>query len=189
MTRAAGRLIYVVGASGAGKDSILNGARRRLPARLAVVFAHRYITRPAAAGDENHISLSRAEFDLRATRDLFALRWEANGLHYGVGREIDAWMAAGVGVVVNGSRAALTLAVRRYPGVVPVAVAAPVETLRARLTARGRESPERIEERLSRAAAFDVSHPDLRVIRNDGPLERAVEAFLGILSRPAGIGG
>jgi ribose 1,5-bisphosphokinase len=176
-----GRLIYVVGPSGAGKDSILNGARSRLPVRAPLVFAHRYITRPVDAGGENHVALSQAEFALRRDRGLFALHWEGNGLFYGVGREVDAWMAAGLTVVVNGSREYLDEAARRYPSLLPLAVTVPSSVLRQRLVARGRETPERIEERLARAAAFSVSHPNLRIIRNDGPLDRAVDAFLALV--------
>jgi ribose 1,5-bisphosphokinase len=44
------RLFYVIGASGAGKDTLLRYARVRVGGSGGVVFAHRYITRPAAAG-------------------------------------------------------------------------------------------------------------------------------------------
>ncbi len=55
-----GRLFYVVGASGAGKDSLIEYARNALGSRDAVVFAHRYITRPPTARGENHVALSAA---------------------------------------------------------------------------------------------------------------------------------
>ena len=54
------RLVYLMGASGAGKDSLLDALRHDLPPNLMV--AHRYITRPANAGSENHIALSQHEF-------------------------------------------------------------------------------------------------------------------------------
>ena len=80
-----GRLFYVVGASGAGKDTLIAYARNALPVANAVVFAHRYITRPAHVGGENHIALSDAEFSVRETNGLFAMSWESNGLRYGIG--------------------------------------------------------------------------------------------------------
>ena len=55
-----GTLFYVVGASGAGKDSLLAYARAALGGGTPVFFAHRYITRPAEAGGENHVALSKA---------------------------------------------------------------------------------------------------------------------------------
>lgn len=45
-----GALVYVMGPSGAGKDSVLNRARAMLSADLPILFAHRYITRPADSG-------------------------------------------------------------------------------------------------------------------------------------------
>ena len=99
-----GKLIWLMGASGSGKDSLLTELRQREQTQLLV--AHRYITRAASAGSENHIALSEQEFFTRAGQNLLALSWHANGLYYGVGVEIDLWLHAGFDVVVNGSRAA-----------------------------------------------------------------------------------
>ena len=98
-----GKLIWLMGASGSGKDSLLTELRQREQTQLLV--AHRYITRAASAGSENHIALSEQEFFTRAGQNLLALSWHANGLYYGVGVEIDLWLHAGFDVVVNGSRA------------------------------------------------------------------------------------
>ena len=76
-----GKLIWLVGASGSGKDSLLAALRQRENAQLLV--AHRYITRPFNAGSENHIALSKQEFFNRAERQLFALSWHANNNYYG----------------------------------------------------------------------------------------------------------
>lgn len=100
-----GKLIWLMGASGSGKDSLLTELRQREQTQLLV--AHRYITRAASAGSENHIALSEQEFFTRAGQNLLALSWHANGLYYGVGVEIDLWLHAGFDVVVNGSRAHL----------------------------------------------------------------------------------
>ena len=51
-----GRLIWLMGPSGSGKDSLLSALRQREHSQLLV--AHRYITRDANAGSENHIALS-----------------------------------------------------------------------------------------------------------------------------------
>ena len=89
----AGALVYVMGPSGAGKDSVLERARALLSADLPIAFAHRYITRPADVGGENHVALSRAEFALRRAHGLFAFHWHAHGNDYGIGQEIHAWRA------------------------------------------------------------------------------------------------
>lgn len=177
-----GQLFCVVGASGAGKDTLLGYARARLAGVAPVFFAHRYITRPAAAGGENHVELSTAEFERRLGLGAFALHWDSHGFRYGIGREIDLWMQAGASVVMNGSRAHLPEAARRYPDlrVVLVEVSAPI--LRARLEARGREGPAAIEERVARAAEFTVCHGNVVRVRNDGPVEEAGEALAAILA-------
>ncbi|SJE75466.1 ribose 1,5-bisphosphokinase [Shigella sonnei] len=87
-----GKLIWLMGPSGSGKDSLL--AELRLREQTQLLVAHRYITRDASAGSENHIALSEQEFFTRAGQNLLALSWHANGLYYGVGVEIDLWLHA-----------------------------------------------------------------------------------------------
>ena len=67
----AGRLVYVVGPSGAGKDSIIAYARERLGANCHV-FARRHITRPADSGGEDHIAISQADFERDRAAGRFA---------------------------------------------------------------------------------------------------------------------
>jgi ribose 1,5-bisphosphokinase len=176
----AGRLIYVMGPSGAGKDSVIASARRMAdPARLAV--AHRYITRPPRIDAENHVALSETEFAARRRAGWFALCWNSHGLGYGIGREIDLWLASGTTVLVNGSRAYLAEAVVRYPDLLPVLVTAAPEIRRSRLLARERESTTEIAARLDRRIAAVPDHPELVTIDNDGALEKAGQALLTCL--------
>lgn len=176
------RIFYVMGASGVGKDALLGYARARAAGGGRVVFAHRYITRPANAGGENHVALSAAEFADRLSRGCFAVWWEAHGLRYGVGREVLHWSEQGLDVVVNGSRAALAAARRALPGLVPVLVEASEAAVRRRLAARGRETAAAIEARLSRARLAIGDHePGVVRIRNEGALELAGERLVALL--------
>src|ERR1700743_1789192 len=147
-----GRLIYVMGPSGAGKDSLLHFARDQV-AGAPVVFAHRYITR-SAGSNENHIALTLDEFEVRSALGLFALEWASHALRYGIGIELDAWLARGCTVVVNGSRQYLQHALVRYPRAEVVHVSAAPHILEARLGARARESTEQVAARLARRAPF-----------------------------------
>ncbi|KZE31687.1 phosphonate metabolism protein/1,5-bisphosphokinase (PRPP-forming) PhnN [Crenobacter luteus] len=174
------RLWYVVGPSGAGKDTLINLARARL-AGSTTLFAHRYITRPADAGGENHVALSPAEFDAREAGGCFALTWRRHALAYGVGVEVEAWLAAGFDVVVNGSRAALPAARARFPSLVPVFVTASPAVLAQRLARRGREDAAAIAQRLAEAGAF-TPPDDARVIVNDGVPEAGGDALLRLLA-------
>jgi ribose 1,5-bisphosphokinase len=176
------RLIYVVGPSGAGKDTLLGFARERL-AGSWVMFAHRYITRAPDAGAENHIALTPEEFARRAQQGLFALEWQSHQMRYGVGIEIDAWLAAGCTVVVNGSRAYLSEARERYPSLQPVLVDAAPEVRAMRLSSRGRETAEQVRARLVRQPSFDFPSGDVIRIENSGLLADAGAALIDVLTR------
>lgn len=177
----AARLFYVIGPSGAGKDSLMGHARQTLDG-APVAFAHRYVTRPANAGGENHVALTEAEFRVREAAGCFAMVWRSHGLAYGVGMEIRDWMARGLSVVVNGSRGYLPQAAADFPDtLVPIAITVQPAILRDRLERRGRETAAEIEERLSGAAAFRVDHPRLVTIDNSGALEEAGARLVGLL--------
>lgn len=179
------KLIYIMGPSGCGKDSLMAEARLRLPAEAPVIFAHRYITRPADAGGENHVALSRDEFELRLSRGLFALSWESHGFAYGIGREIDIWMEAGLCVVVNGSREALSRVAMAYPELLPVLVDVPEEILRQRLGSRGREDAGEINARLARARMAVTETPALVRFDNSGPLAERGQALAELILETA----
>lgn len=175
-------LFYVMGPSGAGKDSVLARARALLPADTSVVFAHRYITRPPDASGENHVALSVAEFAMRRAHGLFAFHWQAHGNHYGIGREIHAWRKAGLTVVVSGSREHFQDVAGVDPETYPVLITAPIELLRNRLAARGREDQAAAARRLERSDAYDVHDPRLITITNDGPVDDAARMLVTALA-------
>lgn len=181
-------LVYVMGPSGSGKDSLLRQAREALvacPEGLAsLCFAHRYITRSARADAENHIALSPAEFEARCRAGLFALHWRSHGLDYGIGLEVEQWLARGMTVVVNGSRAHLATARERFPQLKPVLVTVSLETQRQRLLARGREGAAAVEARLARSAALGfVPEDGTALISNEGALPEATQRLLQMLGQ------
>jgi ribose 1,5-bisphosphokinase len=175
------RLIYLMGPSGSGKDSLLAHARARLAGEAGVVFAHRYITRPADAGGENHVALSKEEFLVRRNASLFALDWESHGLCYGIGLELNLWLAKGSTVVVNGSREYLGEARRRYAELLPVAVTVNTQTLQRRLLTRGREDAEAIARRLRRLQDLPLSGWNVETIDNNGPLSQGGDALVALI--------
>ncbi|MDN7673414.1 phosphonate metabolism protein/1,5-bisphosphokinase (PRPP-forming) PhnN [Burkholderia oklahomensis] len=176
-----GALVYLMGASGSGKDSVLAWIAARLTASDRVRIARRYITRDSGA-TEASIALSDAEFARRAAVGCFAMQWRSHGLSYGVGTEIDAWIAAGHVVLVNGSRAYLPHASARYPRLIAVELVVSPDILAARLSQRGREDAAQIAARVARAQqAFAV--PDdctLIRIRNDTTLDASASALLAL---------
>ncbi len=173
-------LLAVVGPSGAGKDSLLAHARAMLQDDPQVRFVRRFITRPGDAGGEEHVPLSNDEFVRRRACGGFALHWESHGLGYGIGREINAWLAQGCLVVYNGSRAHLPLARLAYPQLRVVAVTARPETLAQRLAQRRRESAADIVERIRQQPPLPADLPMIEV-GNDADLASASAAFLQAL--------
>lgn len=173
------RLIWLMGASGSGKDSLLLALRESAPDR--VVVAHRYITRCASAGGENHIALSEHEFLRRSEFGMFAVEWQAHQFYYALGTEIDLWLAAGLDVVVNGSRRHLAVAQQRYGDrLLPVCLQVSPEVLARRLRQRGREDEAEIIRRIQRAA--EPVTAGCLTLNNDGALGETLRDFSLLLS-------
>jgi phosphonate metabolism protein PhnN/1,5-bisphosphokinase (PRPP-forming) len=168
-----GRLVLVVGPSGAGKDTVLDYARTRLAHDNRYVFPLRVITRPPGPG-EAHEPVSPADFAARR----YALSWEAHGLFYGIPACIEADLAAGKTVIANVSRGVTAEAVRKYRCLV-VEITAPREILAARLAGRQREDSAQIAARLSRATP---RHNADVTIMNDSTPAAAGEAFLAAIT-------
>ncbi|PTS93483.1 phosphonate metabolism protein/1,5-bisphosphokinase (PRPP-forming) PhnN [Pseudomonas sp. HMWF006] len=178
-----GRLIYLMGPSGSGKDSLIEAAREPLRAMNCEII-RRVITRSAESVGEDAVGVTPQEFEQRQRDGDFALAWHANGLAYGIPIEMDEWLRAGRHVLVNGSRANLRDALTHYPTLIPVLLTVKDEVLRERLVRRGRETFEQIDARLARNALFkDRRTSDLPVhlIDNSGALVDAVNQLLDLI--------
>lgn len=170
--------VLVVGPSGVGKDTLIDGARAALADNPGVVFVRRDITRPAEAGGEDHQPVTESEFLRREQAGDYVLSWRAHGLCYGVPVEILQDLAAGRRVVVNVSRGVIDEARRRLPAVRVVSVSADPDQLAERLRGRGRESEVEIADRIARAQAYGVAGDDVIALRNDGSREAGVMAMI-----------
>ena len=176
-----GRLIYLMGPSGSGKDSLLQAAARPL-AEQGSHIVRRVITRSAEAVGEDAEAVTPDVFADLEKAGAFAMHWRANGLSYGIPRQIDDWLAQGHSVLVNGSRGYLAEARRRHPDLLAVLLKVEPDVLRQRLLARGRETPQEIEARLARNAAFaDGLEGPLVELDNSGALEDCVQRLLALL--------
>ncbi|WP_433769491.1 phosphonate metabolism protein/1,5-bisphosphokinase (PRPP-forming) PhnN [Pseudomonas putida] len=182
-----GRLIYLIGPSGSGKDSLLDAARTRLAERGCRIV-RRVITRSAEAVGEAALGVSMQQFTEMQAQGAFALSWQANGLAYGIPKEIDDWLAAGDDVLINGSRGHLPQTRERYPNVLVVLLTVDEAVLRQRLLARGRESVAEIDQRLARNARFGerllAEDPSVHLLDNSGSLERTVDRLLACIDEP-----
>ena len=176
-----GTLILVVGPSGAGKDTLIAGARAALKGDAQFVFPRRAITRPQVIGIEDSETMAPGAFAAAMAAGAFALAWRAHGLGYGIPITIETALGQGRHVVVNVSRSVIPEARQRYQPLHIVEAWAPPEVLAERLADRGRESDDEIEQRLARTNAVEVEGPDVTRIPTTGTVAESLERFLVIL--------
>lgn len=169
-----GPLVAVVGGSGAGKDTLLAGAREALGEEMVLV--RRTITRPRGPG-EDHDPVSEQEFRRLAAAGAFCAHWSAHGLLYGLPVSLEEEARADRTVVVNASRTAVPDLVARSerPWVIRVSVSPEVRA--ARLRERGREDEADISARLARADPAPTVRADLEIV-NDRSIDAGVSALV-----------
>ena len=178
-----GVLTLVVGPSGAGKDTLITGARKRLAKNDCFAFPKRHITRPADSGGEDHIAVSEQAFRANDEAGRYALSWRAHGLCYGVPESACELLCTGQSVVVNVSRSVLEAARARFKRLKVLSIVAPSDVLRARLVNRGREEMGDIEGRVARAAAQVIVGEDVVEIVNNADIETGIERFMAGLQQ------
>jgi phosphonate metabolism protein PhnN/1,5-bisphosphokinase (PRPP-forming) len=179
--RGRGVLFLVVGPSGVGKDSLIDGAKRLLADDVSYYFPKRYITRPKNAGGEAHRAVTETEFERLEAEGALMLGWEAHGHRYGIPVAAEEALAAGRSVVVNVSRQVIEEARQRWQPMRVLLVTAPRDVLAARLSARGRETDGDIQKRLDRSDAYRVIGDDVLEVVNADRLDRAVDRFIALL--------
>jgi ribose 1,5-bisphosphokinase len=174
-----GRVILVVGPSGAGKDTLIGLARAACVDDRGIVFPRRVVTREATAFEDNE-QVSFDVFRQARGRGEFAIHWEAHGHCYALPRAIDDDIRAGRTVVANVSRTVIEAMRRGYADVTVVSISAPPEILAERLAARARSSDGKITDRLSRAVDDAAAAPDV-TIANVGSVEDHASQLIRII--------
>lgn len=178
-----GRLVLVVGPSGAGKDTLLRLAQAICVDDRNVAFPRRVVTRESSA-DEDNIAMSQDDFRRAREHGDFAVHWEAHGHSYALPLDINDDIRAGRAVVANVSRTVIGALRQAYANLVVVAITAPPDVLAQRLAARARHSDGNLADRLARSVDDASANADVtilnagsadyhsrhlvRVIRNEG---------------------
>ncbi len=174
----AGRLIAVVGPSGVGKDSVMEGLRDAMP---SLHLVRRVITRAPELGGEDYDAVTVGEFEELSRNGAFAIHWGAHDLRYGIPVTVKYQLGKGTDCLVNFSRKALAEAATIFPNFLVLNITAQPETLAKRLALRGRETEEEIAKRIAVAnkplpEGLDVIH-----LSNDGLLSDAVSRATALL--------
>ena len=176
-----GRLVLVVGPSGAGKDSVLRSAAHQLQGDDRYVFVRRVITRQADANVEDHDTITETQFLQAVKLNQFILHWGAHGNFYGIPVAVENDLQRGRIVCINVSRAVLSEAASRFTDLLVVEITAPFETRVARIIARGREAQDAVMKRALRDVPQYPDELNIKTINNDGNLEDAVIQFAQLL--------
>ncbi len=175
-----GLFFYVVGPSGAGKDSLIDGARQQLPAET-FVFAMRVITRAPGKPGEDYDSCTEEEFHQRKAQGEFLITWGAHGLFYGLPKSLLVIQQGGQHIIANGSRGVAEHIKALVPGLVFIEITAPLELLAKRIAQRGRETVQEISLRLSRQVSALPAEVSTYRIHNDQSVDVGIERFVSTL--------
>ena len=174
-----GKLIYLIGASGSGKDSIMCAALALAPVDSNLMIAPRYMTRPNA--NEPH-EISESDFHMRLKAQSFLFHWQAHGYYYGIEKAVIALVEKGWCVMVNGSRAYAEQAKRKHPAVKIIGIDACPESISSRLQNRARENAMQTAERLQRNAKYHLSLDSAEVVvNNSDSLDQAARHLMSAM--------
>src|SRR5256885_4380709 len=174
-----GKLVLVVGPSGAGKDTLLGLARAACVDDGNIVFPRRVVTREASSSEDNE-QMSPDAFKQALKQGKFAMNWEAHGHCYALPRAIDDDIRAGRTVVVNVSRTVIGEMRRAYADVLVVSITAPPNVLAERIAMRARSSDGRLESRLGRTVEDASAVPDVTIV-NVGSAEYHARQLVRII--------
>jgi guanylate kinase len=182
-------LVVVSGPSGVGKDTMLDRLAQ-LDHDLPVHFVVTATTRPPRPGERNgvnHHFLDRASFERMIERGDLLEYANVYGNYYGVPKsQVREALAKGRHVLLRVDVQGAERLRNVTPGAVFVFVLPPsIETLEARLRARGKDTPESIRTRLAaaRAEMGQSDRFDYRIVNGDGSLDEAVRQLIEIIRR------
>ena len=161
MSAMSGLWVFVCGASGAGKDSVMSWAADHLSQQSGIVFARRMVTRNSHPGSD-HDAMTQQQFANLQSAQALAWHWKAHGFDYGIALNYALCVERGDVVVVNGSREHAQ-SLQGRADVRLVQVDADVQTLEQRLHSRGRDAPHDVQHRLARNAQFSELQCDCTI--------------------------
>lgn len=186
-----GSIYIVVGPSGVGKNTLINGVLEKLKnVPSCVVCPRRAITRLEKNSDEDHEVITDEYFELAEAKGLFGVIWSAYGYKYGIReKDIISNLENGINVVLNVSRSVIETIQEKYSKfkVIVVEISAPEDIVRQRLLARHRESLDSINDRILRnreqSERVHKISKNLVVIKNDDTIEIGVETLLILITK------
>ena len=157
-----GLWVFVCGASGAGKDSVMAWVAEHLRNSPGIVFTRRMVTRAAHTGSD-HDAVTPAQFAELQGAGALAWQWYAHGFSYGIAGCYAQCVQRGDLVVVNGSREHASALVDRSD-VRLVQIVVDAQELARRLQRRGRDAPHEMAHRMARNGQFSALRSDYTIV-------------------------
>ncbi len=185
MTARPGLLFVVSGPSGVGKDTLLDQLRAGDPALAYSVSATTRKPRPGEIDGKHYFFLTREEFEKRRAGGGL-LEWrEYNGNLYGTPRDyVERTLADGHDLIVKPEVNGALAIKRAYPAAFLIFVRPDsLESLEARLVARGTDTKEEIVRRLEIAQREieSASQFDATVVNRQGEMNSAFQELRKVM--------
>jgi ribose 1,5-bisphosphokinase len=145
------KVLFFIGNSGSGKDTIMQALRIKLVAKGSkVIIPQRRITRPKHES-ENFISITPEEFNTLVQANELLLWWESYQTLYGyLKQDVFPFLDNQHYVFLNISRSVAFKADTDLPGSKFILIVAPKEESVLRIQKRQRDSENMIQERIKR---------------------------------------
>jgi guanylate kinase len=177
------KVFVITGPSGVGKGTLIRGLLERVPELALSVSA---TTRAPRAGEREGVDyhfLSPQEFEARVDAGEFVEHADYSGNRYGTLRsELARRLADSAGVVLEIEVQGARQVRRAIPDAVAVFIAPPPGgALRARLTGRGTDSPEQVDQRLRTAEQELEAQPEFSHVVVNDRLEEAIDQLAQIV--------
>ena len=169
--------------SGAGKTTLCDAARRRLP---DLVYSVSSTTRAPRGGEQegrDYFFVTEAQFCEGIDTGQWAEWARVHDNYYGTSaRFIDDHLDAGRDVLLDVDVQGAAQLLGRYPDAVTIFIMAPsMEVLRQRITARGLDSRAVIDKRMKNAEAEIACKGMYRHLVVNDDLDAAIARFVSIL--------
>ena len=172
--------ILIVGASGAGKDSLLKAAKAYFTQcgdkKPKVHFIPRYIDR---IPDQNEANFYIDTQSFEILQDFFISKWRANSHNYGIAKH--CLHKEGINII-SISRSAIKDFEAYCKNVSVIEVFVPLHILQTRLEQRGRENKAQIAKRLENANKKTYAK-NLYRFENAKSLEESGREFVALIER------
>ncbi len=178
-----GLLIVVSGPAGVGKGTVVSQVRKKNRNVVFSVSATSRNPRPGETHGVNYFFISRQKFE-QMIRENELLEWvEYCGNYYGTPKAyVEEQLEKGSIVLLEIEGEGARKVKEPYPRSISVFITPPtLEELRRRITKRGTESPDVIEERLRRAQKELERISDYDYVITNESVDEAAERFLDII--------